>query len=232
MTINWYVDEGVATLGTEWKKEHPGAVVYYVGDASHASRDSEHNPEPAGSLPGADYGEVDAADFMIGHGVVKQDLRDLADGLVRSRDKRILYVIFDGKICSSHAVGSTPAWTWRTYTGSDQHTDHVHLSVNDLFDDNTSDWYWEKLMARTIPYVALPTGAKLPTLQFGDEDDNQDGWNHVGRAQALANWINGSVADIDCDGVYGKDTVAKMKAIFGGDGKKLTIENMRTLHGI
>lgn len=224
--INWYVDEGLEQLIREWKREHPGATVYTVGDASHASRDSEHNPEPDGSEPGADYGEVDAADFMI-KGLAKSDLQELFDGLLRGRDKRLLYVIFNGRIFSS----VVSPWVVRTYSGSDQHTDHVHVSVNDKYDDNESDWQWEKLVAREIPYVDVP-GASLPLLQYGDDDGAQDGWNHVGRAQVLANWIDHEIADVDVDGVYGPGTARKFAAIFGGDGKKLTLEQIKQLHGI
>lgn len=226
MSVNWYVDEGLTTLIGEWKKKYPKATVYTIGDASHASRDSEHNPEPDGSEPGADYGEVDAADFMIA-GLTKQDLQDLRDGLIRSRDKRLLYVIWDAKITS--AVNQP--WVERPYTGSDKHTDHVHVSVNDKYDDNESDWAWEKLVARTIKYVDVP-GAQLPLLQLGDDDGAQDGWNHIGRTQVLANWQDKSIEDIDPDGVYGPATAKKLKAIFGGDGKKLTLDQMRKLYGI
>src|SRR3954467_11844604 len=118
--VAWYVDEGLKVLGDQWKKKHPGAVVYYIGDASHLSRTSEHNPEPSGPLPGQDEGEVDAGDFMIGHGVDDMMLDDLRNDLVDSRDDRLLYVIWDGWITSSRKVGDTPAWTKRKYNGSDQ----------------------------------------------------------------------------------------------------------------
>jgi len=227
MAVNWYVDEGLATLIREWKSVHPGSTVYTIGDASHASRDSEHNPEPKGSKPGADYGEVDAGDFMKGKGVTTSDLQDLWEGLNRSRDKRILYVIWNGHIVSS----VVQPWVIRKYNGSDQHTDHVHVSVNDDYDNNTSDWAWEKLVARQIPEVEVE-GLKIPQLQLGDDDAVDDGYDHVIRVQVLANWIDKKTPALDPDGVYGFKTADKFKAIFGGDGKKLSTDQWRKLHGI
>ena len=226
--MNWYVDEGLATLITEWKRVHPEAVVYTIGDASHAARDSEHNPEKAGPLPGQDAGEVDAADFMGGHGVTDRDLDELFAGLVRNRDKRLLYVIHDRVIVSS----VVQPWVRRPYKGTDPHTDHVHLSVNDLFDNNRSDWHWEALVARTLTMTTITS--KLPEhLQVGDDDDLWTGYNHIARAQALANWMDNSTPDVDTDGVYGPKSAAKFgKALKTSTLNKITTAQLKQLHGL
>jgi hypothetical protein len=224
----WYVDEGIATLEKEWKKEHPGAVVYKIADDNHSTNPdvTQHAPDRGGRLPGDDKGEVDAADFMPGKGnVSRDDLYELFTGLHRSRDKRLLYVIFEDQIFSS----VTSPWHIRKYNGA-FHT-HVHVSVNDLFDNNQSDWQWEKMVAREIEYVPVP-GAKLPLLQAGDEDTAQDGWNHVARAQVLANWMENKTPDLDVDGVYGANTAKKFAKLFGGNGLKLPLAHIKQLHGI
>jgi hypothetical protein len=224
---SWYVDEGLQTLINEWKRKFPHAVVGTIGDTAHQNEDSEHNPEPQGPLPGQDKGEVDAGDFMIGNGVTKADLQELRDDLVAHRDGRLWYVIWDHHITSS----TTQPWVERTYHGSDPHTNHVHVSVNDKYDDNESEWNLGALVARTLQFETVEA-AKLPLLQLGDDDDMWGGWNHVARAQALANWLDNKVADVDTDGVYGAKSAAKFKSLFGGDGKHLSGANMRTLHGI
>jgi hypothetical protein len=38
-------------------------------------------------------------------------------------EKRISYIIFDGRICSSILN-----WKWRKYTGSNKHIKHAHFS--------------------------------------------------------------------------------------------------------
>lgn len=225
--MGWYIDEGLQRFKREWLGVHPGATVYSIGDQYHDTNpnNSQHAPDWGGSKPGDDKGEVDALDIMPGKGVTDKHLDDLFEGLIKSRDKRILYLIRRDKI-----VIPADGWHKQAYYG--EYHGHVHISVNDNYDNDQSDWKWEKLVARKIEYKSLGADAKLPELMYGDADQNQDGWNHVGRAQALANWYDKKVADIDVDGVYGAKTAQKMKAIFGGDGKKITLHNMRTLHGI
>lgn len=236
--VAWYVDEGLAKLIVQWKKEHPGSVVYTIGDASHLSRTSEHNPEPDGPLPGQDEGEVDAADFMIGHGVTEADLRGLADAIVGNRDPRVYYVIWKGRICSSHVVGGVPPWTWRKYSGSDHHDDHVHLSVDDEFDRNTSDWDLEdEMAARTLTWREFEVS--MPEHRIGDEDGMWDGYNRITRAQAVLNTLDHTLPAIDPDGVYGAKTAQKLARVMANqakksstDGKKLYEPEWRVLFGL
>lgn len=225
--VSWYIDEGLQRFKREWLEEHPGATVYSIGDTSHSvdPDESQHAPDRGGSKPGDDKGEVDALDVMPGKGVTDDDLDDAFDNLRKSKDKRILYLIRRDKIVSS----VVQPWVVRPYKG--KYHGHLHISVNDNYDNDQSDWKWETLVARTIPYVAIP-GAKLPLLQLGDEDDNQGGWNHVARAQVLANWLDNKVADLDPDGVYGAKTAAKFARIFGGNGRKLELAHIKKLHGI
>lgn len=233
MAVNWYVDEGLAVLIAQWKREFPRAVVYTIGDASHASRTSEHNPEPAGSAPGADYGEVDAADFMIGNGVTRADLQELRDQIVEHRDARALYVIWDRKITSSVVV----PWVERGYAGDDPHTDHVHLSVNDAFDANTKPWTLEDDVARTLAWQTFT--AKMPIHQKGDEDAAFPGYNRIKRAQLMLNYLDKSLPALDADGVYGARTAQKLAKVMLAvkvktttNGSKLGEPEYRVLFGI
>lgn len=227
--VSWYVDEGLQRLDQEWKAAHPGAVVYHIGDINHSTDPdtSQHAPDDGGSKAGDDKGEVDASDFMPGKGgVTPDDLDDLAEQLRRSKDRRILYVIRRDRIFSS----VVQPWVWRHYSG--KYHDHTHVSVNDNFDNDKSDWHWEKLVARKeIPEVKVD-GLTIPQLQYGDDDAMDEGYNHIKRAQLLANWLDNKTKDVDIDGVYGANTAAKFKVIFGGDGKKLSTAQWRKLHGI
>jgi hypothetical protein len=45
-------------------------------------------------------------------------------------EKRISYIIFDGRICSSILN-----WKWRKYTGSNKHIKHAHFSFKKEADD-------------------------------------------------------------------------------------------------
>lgn len=201
----WYPDEGLARLTSEWKREHPGAVVYYIGDSNHSTNPdvTQHAPDRGGSLPGDDKGEVDGADYMPGNGVTAKDMDDLFNGLVQSRDPRILYVIHKDTIVSS----VVQPWVRRKYNGA--YHGHVHVSVNDKFDKNTADWNWEAEVARSLTYEE--GNLKMPILKTGDDDDILPGFNLIGRIQTLANMLDGTTADVDVDGVLGPRTMNKIK---------------------
>lgn len=231
--VNWYFDEGLAKLEREWKAEHPKAVVYKIGDTSHSANPdvSQHAPDKGGSKPGDDKGEVDAADFMEGNGVTDNDLDELAEGLRLSRDKRILIVIRRQRMFSSYPMGKSEPFEWRPYSG--KYHSHTHVSANDDFDNNQSDWHWEKLVGKKWKYVPVE-GVKLPeALRMSDEDQAFDDWNHIMRMQALLNLQNNKgLPRLDTDGVYGAKTVQMLKAIYGGDGKTMDIAVQRKLLGI
>lgn len=102
-----------------------------IGDAAHATRDSDHNPwYGPGIVTARDYTHDPA------HGL---DIGRLSDELAASRDRRIKYVIANGWILDSRA-GHNP-WKWVRYSGSNPHTAHLHLSVMDNPScDDTTPW--------------------------------------------------------------------------------------------
>ena len=53
-------------------------------------------------------------------------------------DKRVKYLIFQGKIWSKEKAKQGN----RIYTGSNQHTKHLHISINDGMGNDTSPWFW------------------------------------------------------------------------------------------
>lgn len=129
---DWYVDKGLATLIRQLKTRFPGIVIGTIGDPDHSSRLSDHNPEADGS--------VDAADPMLGSSFTKADAIWLWNTLRRYKDRRIAYIIWDHQIVSS----TVSPWVVRTYEGSDPHTGHVHISVNDKHETDASEWKLEE----------------------------------------------------------------------------------------
>lgn len=191
----WHVDEGLAVLIGQWKRLQPGAVVYTIGDENHTT--GEHVPEGQGSAPGADRGEVDAADFMPGHGVTPAELVALRHDLLVARDPRLLYLIWHDTIVSS----VVQPWVTRKYSG--KWHDHLHVSVNDRFDRNTSAWDLEAGVAREYAMMPIPSGVKLPELRVGDEDvPGKTGY--IKRVQRLLG--------VDDDGAYGPVTARALAA--------------------
>lgn len=104
-----------------------------IGDAAHASRDSDHNPWVKDGATGV----VTAID--ITHDPSKGcDANQIVQALVVSRDARIKYIIWNRRIISA----SVSPWIWRSYNGRNSHAKHLHLSVEStkrLYDDK-SPW--------------------------------------------------------------------------------------------
>jgi hypothetical protein len=102
----------------------------WIGDTRHSARPSDHNPDEQGIVRAIDI-DRDLS------GKAKPDLMpDLADQIrlcARAGDKRISYVIFDGRIASSKK-----AWTWRPYDGANKHNHHCHVSFTKAGDSDSS----------------------------------------------------------------------------------------------
>lgn len=136
MSGSWYVDRGLEVLIEEVKAKFPGVIVGTIGDKPHQGEASDHNPSTAKH----DKGAVDAADFMIGKDFTFANAQWLTNALVRFKDRRIGYIIWNGQIISS----TVKPWVWRKYTGKDPHTNHVHVSVNDLHETDSTLWTLEE----------------------------------------------------------------------------------------
>ena len=103
----------------------------WIGDTRHSARPSDHNPD-------AKTGVVRAIDVDRDvSGSAKPDLMpDIADQIrlaAKAGDKRIAYVIFEGRIASSRM-----GWRWRKYTGSNPHNKHCHISFTTKGDTDSS----------------------------------------------------------------------------------------------
>lgn len=109
----------------------------WIGDASHASGSSDHNPNRDGVVNAFDITH-DPAGGMDAHA--------LAERLRVNRHPNLRYIISNRRIASA---GTN--WEWKPYTGSNPHEKHVHISVGQPTTttgdgqstgnyDNTADW--------------------------------------------------------------------------------------------
>lgn len=135
-----------------------------IGDAVHAARKSDHNPNKDGVVLARDITHDPAHGF---------DSYAFADMLLRNKDERISYIISNRRI-SSGTGQSNPAWKWRPYTGEDAHDHHVHISIKDnpALYDNTALWAGVGLTvpAPTDPIpppTTQPVPPARPVLQAG-----------------------------------------------------------------
>lgn len=96
-----------------------------IGDTSHAARASDHNPDSRGIVHAADL------------------THDPANGCDNNRnaetvkdDPRVKYVIWNRRIWNPSI-----SRTWRPYTGTNPHDHHMHVSVTDAGENDTSSWF-------------------------------------------------------------------------------------------
>jgi hypothetical protein len=93
----------------------------WIGDRKHSSRKSDHNPDEQGWVRAID---IDRDLHKSGKPDLMPDLVDQVRLACKSRaEKRISYIIFDGRICSPILN-----WRWRKYTGANKHIKHAHFS--------------------------------------------------------------------------------------------------------
>ena len=105
----------------------------WIGDTRHAARKSDHNPDAQGWVRA-----IDIDRDLNGKGRKPDLMPDLVDQIrlaAKSGDKRVSYIIFDGKIASSKK-----AWAWRTYDGINKHNHHAHVSFTIKGDEDNS-WF-------------------------------------------------------------------------------------------
>lgn len=128
MSRPWYVAPALDTLRDEINRAHPGrdrSSDGAIGDAAHAARKSDHNPDPK-------TGVVRARDFDVDGIPVRELLTEL------ERDDRTGLLIYDHRY-----------WTrghgWRPYTGINPHTGHFHISVRPgtQYENDTRPWLQE-----------------------------------------------------------------------------------------
>ena len=101
----------------------------WIGDSRHQAKPSDHNPDANGWVRAID---IDRDLYKGGKPDNMGDLVDQVRIACKSKsEKRISYIIFDGRICSPILN-----WKWRKYTGANKHTKHAHFSFKKEADND------------------------------------------------------------------------------------------------
>jgi hypothetical protein len=104
----------------------------WIGDPRHASRPSDHNPDPKSGVVRAI--DIDRDVHKSGKPDLMPDIADQIRLAAKRGEKRISYIIFDRRIASSRM-----GWRWRKYKGSDNpHVAHCHVSFTRKGDQDGS----------------------------------------------------------------------------------------------
>lgn len=129
----WHLAPSLIALRAELDTKWPDRSTRWdgtIGDAAHAARQSEHNPDnDSDPMP---KGAVSAMDVTATNPEIRDAVLKAAIG-----DNRVWYVINRGYIYSR-----TYDWAKRKYTG-DPHTNHVHISLRQTkaAHDDKSRWF-------------------------------------------------------------------------------------------
>lgn len=123
----WFPSPAIVTLLDQINELYPNRETRsdgIIGDAAHASRKSDHNPDWDSN------GIVRAIDVTAEGVPVATLIRAII------QDKRVRYVISNGliwQVTDPH---------WRKYTGANKHDRHFHVSIRDVngYDLDGSRW--------------------------------------------------------------------------------------------
>lgn len=207
----WRLAAAVAALRSDVNARWPGrdkASDGTIGDAAHATRASDHNPW----INVAGVGVVRALDIDvdgIDAGWYAEQLRKMG----QAGDHRLTdggYVIFNRSITSADFS------RWVTYTGTNPHTSHVHVSVSRLragFDDESRWLFLTKKTTQGGPDVDLnDTGIPYPYRETGDQNMT------VARALGFASYIPADMA---------KDDAGRQATTFVNGSNRVSIPALR-----
>jgi len=214
----WRLAKSIKTLLDQVNKEAPHRRKDHdggIGDAAHASRDSDHNPyivvKGQGVVRAYDFTHAPESGF---------DAYAFAEVLLKNKDPRVRYVISNRKIASGKD-GSQP-WKWRPYSGKNPHNHHTHVSVTETEAefDNPKSWNLGGLAVEAAAlapeansYVPPPAtlrikarGELVKRMQagIGLKGAQVDGWFGADTEKALKAFQ--AAHDLSVDGVCGAST--------------------------
>lgn len=183
--MTWEVSPILVPLIAEIKAEHPGVVIYTIGDQQHQQEVSDHNPD--------EWDFVCAADVMIGPHFTAADAEHLFVRLRQIKDSRTAYAIYNRRIESR----TVKPWQVRKYKGDDPHTGHVHVSVVHGPDPHpTTSWhiYQEEtdmdLTPANIDAIATAVAAKVWAAQGGPATARETAFERLGHIDSAVDEIN------------------------------------------
>jgi len=207
--MSWRLARSLEVLRAEVNALAPGrskASDGTIGDTAHQSGASDHNPNAAGVVCALDLTHDPA------HGA---DMHRIAEHIRTRRHPALKYVIWNRRIASASS-----GWAWRTYTGSNPHTKHMHVSVGTGPDGRSTGPYDD-----TSPWGLTSTGGKLMFCKLGDSGE------HVQAVQVMCNMLllsaSGPIAE---DGQYGPVTSAAVLAVRRSVGSKQTSGDVYDAH--
>lgn len=143
----WRLAPALVALVLEVDDRHPGRSTASDGSIASAAH-SVTNPTSDHEADRTD-GFVKALDLT--DDPPRFDPDDFCLELIRRRDPRVKYLIFDEQVVRSYRTRSThpPAWTPEPYRGTNPHMAHAHISVTDRGARDARTWFPQEEDAMT-----------------------------------------------------------------------------------
>jgi hypothetical protein len=197
----WRLAKSLIVLRDEVNLVAPGrstASDGTIGDEAHQGTPSDHNPN------GADV--VCAMDITHDPGS-GADMHQFAEHIKRENGRAVKYVIWNRRIWSKTRNGEG----WRSYGGSNPHTKHMHVSVGEGPDGQSTGPYdhtgsWE--LADNFG-----GGGDVIGLKKGDSGDRVKG------LQGTLRYAGYDPGDVDGD--YGSKTAAAVLKMRRAEGSEV-----------
>jgi|GEM_PF-3906109 len=117
-----------AELNAIWPGRQPD--LGFVTGYKSAGNFSGHNPNNLGIVMAYDIGTY------VNGSINEPDGRALADYLRTDCNEKLQYLIHDmgpAGVQQPMIAGNHTNWAWQAYTGADPHSNHIHLSIVDLY---------------------------------------------------------------------------------------------------
>ncbi len=132
----------------------------WIADARHLAKgNSDHIPDAKSQIVRALDIDADLSAHKEEAYAVVEKLRKLA----KKGDKRIKYIIYDGKIMSP-----TLNWKRRKYTGPNPHRSHFHISFTGLGDKDGSWFNLEGESNERFQENGRKLGKDIPSISTSD----------------------------------------------------------------
>jgi hypothetical protein len=197
--MTWRLAKSLKKLQTQINEMAPGRSRVSdgsIGDAAHAARKSDHNPNQQGIVAAID---------------VTHDPLGGCDGRILSRsliaDSRVKYVIFNSQIWKARTG------RWESYGGQNPHDHHVHVSVKPDALDQTQDWAVRIAGAPGEVPPATPTLTETrPLLKTGSSGE---------AVQDLQQLLNSLGFPCGVDGGFGPNTRAAVERFQAAHGLRV-----------
>ena len=139
--MSWWLSKSGVVLMAQVNRRWPDrdhASDGTIGDAAHMQRQSDHDPDYSSTPPGVVRAIDIDSDLGGPHAAQRLANQLIACARLGEDAGRLSYVIFDGHIASG--TYPTTYWKWRPYTGSDPHTNHIHVSFTSAGDQSGTEF--------------------------------------------------------------------------------------------